>query len=135
MTNDHFQRALVEQRKSNFEALIELEKSSYRSVTLINGAAAVALLAFIGNTWSKGSQGLALAATSIRFAMICFVFGVIAGCGGTILSYLGSHFGLHGAADHNIDKSNRLNRLARISLLVGILFFAVGSIVAVFAFT
>ncbi len=63
--------------------------AALNSATLINGGAAVALLAFLGNLATKaGSLPLALSAAELRRALLAFTVGVA--CAG--FGHVGRHF-------------------------------------------
>lgn len=61
-------------------------QAALKSAILINGGAAVALLAFIGNIWAKGIVPEAV--SSITSAIICFSAGVLAAAFATGTTYL-----------------------------------------------
>jgi len=71
-------------------ATITTGQSALKSALLINGGAAVALLAFIGSSWS--SNKIAEALPDISAALLLYVFGVLAAAvaaGATYLSQAG----------------------------------------------
>lgn len=77
------------QRESDlemFRSVIQAGILALRTPILINGGAAVALLAFIGNIWTKSQS--ASVAGSLTSAMLFFVIGVL--CGG--LATAGTYF-------------------------------------------
>lgn len=65
-------------------------QTALKSAMLINGGAAAAILAFIGNIWAKGTAqaSVALLTKSIAF----FAFGVLVAAFGTGTSYLTQYF-------------------------------------------
>lgn len=75
--------AWVSSRQQNHEhnlemlrATITTGQSALKSALLINGGAAVALLAFIGNVWSSANTSRVL--PEISTALLLYVFGVLA---------------------------------------------------------
>lgn len=73
-----------------FRSVIGYGSATLKSAILINGGAAVALLAFIGNIWNLDvSQGVVSHLTS---AIVYFSFGVLAAAIGTALSYFTQYF-------------------------------------------
>lgn len=67
-------------------ALINLSQNAFKTVILINGGAAVALLAFLGNIWAKdpGLQVVSSLANSISL----FSIGVLIGALGSGMVYV-----------------------------------------------
>lgn len=60
-----------------FKSVIEAGQTALKSATLINGGAAVALLAFLGNLLTKEApKGIMFPIASINYAMAVFVAGV-----------------------------------------------------------
>jgi len=68
-----------------FRSVIAYGQAALKSEILINGGAAVALLAFIGNIWTKGIQPEAV--NFLTSGIAYFSFGVLAGALGTVGSY------------------------------------------------
>ncbi len=68
-----------------FRSVITYGTAALKSAILINGGAAAALLAFIGNVWSKGVAEGAVA--PLTAAITYFSFGVLAAALGTATSY------------------------------------------------
>lgn len=69
-----------------FRSVISYGAAALKSSILINGGAAVALLAFIGNVWNKGLVQASV--TPLMSAIVYFSFGVLAAAIGTAASYL-----------------------------------------------
>jgi hypothetical protein len=70
-----------------FKSVIAASQVALKSAILINGGASVALLAFIGNLWSKGISNSVM--LSLSRVMCIFVLGVFAGalaCGSMYLT-------------------------------------------------
>lgn len=95
-------------------ATIATGQSALKSALLINGGAAVAVLAFIGNVWSNSRAGSLL--PSLSYGLSLFVWGVMsAACaaGATYLSQagFGGEFGIH---------SQRIGRFGMPVAIVGV---------------
>ena len=73
-----------------FRSVIGYGNATLKSAMLINGGAAVALLAFIGNIWVKGVNSDAV--DSLTNGIALFTFGVLAAALGTGGSYLTQYF-------------------------------------------
>ncbi len=68
-----------------FRSVISYGQAVLKSTMLINGGAAVALLAFIGNIWTKGISPESVG--SLTSAIAFFAFGVLVAVFGTVGSY------------------------------------------------
>ena len=80
---------LTEQVES-FKAVLAHGQATLKGAMLINGAAAVALLAFIGNIWTK--EVTKLVATSIAGSIGHFSYGVLFAVLGMAGSYFSQYF-------------------------------------------
>jgi hypothetical protein len=63
-------------------------------VILINGGAAIAILAFLGNVWSK-DEAIRAAVRTIIPVLTCFLFGVAMGVACAGVAYLAQTFFTH----------------------------------------
>jgi hypothetical protein len=68
-------------------------EATLNAATLINGGAAVALLAFLGNLPSKSPPFMALSVSGLSYAMLWFTVGVLAAGLGHLARYLTAFFG------------------------------------------
>jgi hypothetical protein len=73
------------------EAAIKNGESAFRACLLINGGAAISVLAFIGSLASKDVIGVPQLA-AVANSLILFAFGVIAAVAGMALSYFVNYF-------------------------------------------
>lgn len=83
-------------------AVITVGQSALKSALLINGGAAVALLAFIGKIWGQVDTQPVLGVLSV--ALNCYVFGVLSAamaCGATYFSQAG-YSDEFGRASHRV---------------------------------
>lgn len=72
-----------------FRSVIEAGQTALRSLILINGGAAVALLAFLGNVLSKEApKGVQYSVAGLKLAMLTFVLGVGSAGAATAFRYL-----------------------------------------------
>lgn len=74
-----------------FRSVILVGQSALKSIILINGGAAVAMLAFIGNIASKQTLSIQ-AMTSFTQPMLFFAMGVLSGALGTGGTYMSQFF-------------------------------------------
>ncbi len=79
MTSD----PLSEHRIETYKSLIQISVEGFRLLALLNGGAAVALLAYLGNIAAKGMPG-----PDVRWPLACFLLGLVL-CG---LSFFGSYY-------------------------------------------
>lgn len=73
-----------------FRSIISYGAAALKSAILINGGAAAALLAFIGNVWGKGVSSASV--TPLTSAIAYFSFGVLAAAIGTASSYFTQYY-------------------------------------------
>lgn len=71
-----------------FRAVIESGQSALKSLSLINGAAAVALLAFLGTVLQRGIYERGVSVAAVSQAMVVFAVGVLLAGAGFGLRYL-----------------------------------------------
>jgi hypothetical protein len=108
------------------QTLLDLEKGAFKAVTLANGSAIIALLAFLGNVWSKAAPDRVPVSVSLRVAMILFAFGVFTAVAGTVAGYM---------SVLSWPRNKPFQFMTFSSLLVGALAFIAGAIFAVFGLT
>lgn len=101
-----------------FRSVISCGQSALKSATLINGGAAVALLAFIGHVWGKDLSSLVL--NGLSFSLLLFVFGVLCSAIASGTTYLAQAF-----YDGDWDKTAQTINAISILLVLGsyVLFF------------
>lgn len=132
-------RAEHERNLAHYEAIQQLSIEMFRSVIsygqaalkttiLINGGAAVALLAFIGRIW--GSSPSQAAVDSLTNSIVLYSFGVLASAMGTATTYL-TQYSYHSAWK----KTGIAFHIASVLfVLVAFVLFGVGSYEAYVAF-
>jgi len=117
-----------------YKSLMQYGGTVLRFVLLVNGGAALALLTFLGNAVTKSGANL-----DFRWPMACYLIGVIIGGLATCTAYV-TQLALFN------EEMNRQNRFTSRShtfwlnwtiafAVLGILCFAVGSLIAVFKLT
>lgn len=74
----------LEEYKLKFQATVQSGQAALKSAFLINGGAAVALLAFIGNAWTKTQANI----NGLGFPLLLYVFGVLFPAVASGLTYL-----------------------------------------------
>ncbi len=79
-------KADLDQTIAMFNAVIGFAQSALKTSLLVNGAAAIALLSFIGNIWTK--EQTPDVARSLSSALVFFCVGVLAAAVSTVTTYL-----------------------------------------------
>jgi hypothetical protein len=74
----------LEEYKLKFQATVQSGQAALKSAFLINGGAAVALLAFIGNVWTKTQANV----NGLGLPLLLYVFGVLFPAVASGLTYL-----------------------------------------------
>jgi len=77
----------LEEYKLKFQATVQSGQAALKSAFLINGGAAVALLAFIGNVWTKTQANV----NGLGFPLLLYVFGVLFPAVASGLTYLSQY--------------------------------------------
>jgi len=112
--------------------VIEFALAALKGIILINGAAAIAILAFLGNIWDPGHEGANVVVSLIKPAMLSFVVGTTAGIVASASSYLSQMFFLE-VKNKWLGACFRI--LAVLVAIGGIVAFGLGAVWAVDAFT
>ncbi len=114
-------RAINTQHIEMFKSVITMGQSALKSAILINGGAAVALLAFIGKVWGNVDGHIDL--EYLKCGLMLYTFGVLSATIASGFTYLSQWF-YH---RHNLTIGKILN-VAVIVLVIGsYLLFAMGS--------
>lgn len=81
-------KALASTSSEMFKGLINFATLTLRGLILINGAAAIALLAFLGHVWSTGGTNVAIAAQGLVTPIWLFAMGTGLGLLASGLAYI-----------------------------------------------
>lgn len=111
-----------------FKSVITVGANACRAFMIMNGGAAIALLAFLGNIWNKNSTPDAAKGIAISLGVFCF--GVIASgfCAG--FTYLAQSFygnSLLGVNKRWLNAGHFVNALACLSGLLSLFAFGYGA--------
>jgi hypothetical protein len=101
----------LEEYKLKFQATVQSGQAALKSAFLINGGAAVALLAFIGNVWTKTQANV----NGLGFPLLLYVFGVLFPAVASGLTYLSQY-----QYGKSVKDDDRFARSARKINCVGI---------------
>jgi len=119
-----------EKKLETFRSLIQISVSGLRLLAILNGGAAVALLAYLGNVAGKTA-----AVPDMRLSIGCYLFGLVLTGFAFVFSYLTQSrlFNeLMGRAEHGFHE--RWQIAAFVLVVLGLVAFTVGSISAVKSF-
>lgn len=112
-----------------YKSLVALATEGFKFSTLINGGAAVALLAYLGNVAGSNEP-----VPDMRYAMFFFLFGLFL-CGLSIMfAYFTQLKRLNDISQNKNPIPNRWLTLAIITFELNIVSFIVGSFLAVNSF-
>jgi hypothetical protein len=111
-----------------FKSVISAGQNALKSVILINGGAAVALLAFIGSIWNESIDDIAI--KKLLISMAIFVVGVLLGGIAAGLTYL-----VQLSYNHQKNKLGLIfNIITNILVSISYITFVIASIIAFVAF-
>jgi hypothetical protein len=120
--------AIRENFKLKFQATVQSGQAALKSAFLINGGAAVALLAFIGNVWTKIQANV----TGLGFPLLLYVFGVLFPAVASGLTYLCQYQYAKSDEDndHFARSARKINCVSIIFVILSYIFFAIASYLA-----
>ncbi len=111
-----------------FRSVILAGQTALKSAILINGGAAVALLAFIGSVWDKTTNPNVI--KKLLISMVLFVLGVLAGGIASSLTYLIQLLYLN--QKHKL--ATFLNVTSSVLITISYITFVIGAVFAFVAF-
>lgn len=118
----------------SFKAVVQFASTAIKTLLLVNGGAVIAMLALLGNLWTKESNGQVVAqrvAGLLQVPMSLFVAGLVAAAMTAAGAYLSQHF-----FSHKWDRTGRILQWASVAFAAaGIASFAGGAYCAVGAFS
>lgn len=115
-----------------YKSLMQFSGGALKFVLLANGGAAIALLSFVGNLYSKGGMP-----PDIRLAMILFVIGIVLGGVATVTAYM-TQLILYNETLGQLNQDGPRSHgfwlwLSIFLICLGVAVFGAGSLVATFA--
>jgi len=122
--------AQVQSGLEGFRSTVAFAQAALKSSILINGGAAVAILAFIGHIWNKGLSSPIQ--NQISGSLILFFLGVLVSAMATATSYLTQVF-YSELQDHA--RALKWRMISIVLILFSYIFFLTGGIYAYKAFT
>ena len=111
-----------------FEKITDLAQLALKILVLVNGGAAVALLAFIGSNWSP-YYNASLTIIFLASGLGAFSLGVLSGAIAALSAYHAGNYNLF----NNNDLSNKYARRTRIAVRASLLLFFIGIVASIAA--
>ena len=123
---------LEQEQLETYKSLVSLSSLALKTLLLLNGGAAIALLAFLGNTWGRDDV------PDVRASMALFLCGLACAGGATLVGYL-AQLKLYQERRDNSFPSYLRGHVFKLHVAVSLasfsmLVFCVGSYFAVVAF-
>ena len=116
--------------------LIDFARDVLKSVTLINGGAAVALLAFAGSVWSAPEKNPSLDTALISWALGVFALGVFFAGVGIFIGYFTQYYYFRMSIGNSPEGEPKcLHISALVFVGASLLSFAAGTILSIVAFS
>ncbi len=111
-----------------FKATINAGQNAIKSMVIINGGAAVALLAFVGNIWSN--KGNLSGIKGLSWGLLFFVIGVLLAGIVSALTYLAQR----AYSENNSKNGNYINNICIACSSFSFICFLIGTVIAFLTF-
>ena len=111
-----------------FEAAVEFAILALRTLVLVNGAAVIALLTFVGQVWANDQHNGSNMAHVLFWPLLCFVTGLILAVTATLLAYVTQMITTEHGAGFIPPRSKRLRLVAISAAWLSLMAFAAGAV-------
>ena len=111
-----------------FEAAVEFAILAIRTLILINGAAVIALLTFVGQVWANDQHNGSAMAHILFWPLLCFLIGLVMAVLTTMLAYLTQMITTEHGGGSIPPRSKKLRLIAIISSFLSVTGFAAGAV-------
>jgi hypothetical protein len=111
-----------------FEAAVEFAILAIRTLTLVNGAAVIALLTFVGQVWANDQQNGSHMAHILFWPLLCFLMGLVMAVITTLLAYLTQMITTERGGGKIPPESKRLRLVAIVTSFISVTGFAAGAV-------
>ena len=111
-----------------FEAAVEFAILAIRTMNLVNGAAVIALLTFVGQVWANDQHNGSAMAHILFWPLICFLTGLVMAVVTTLLAYLTQMITTEHGGGRIPPQSKRLRLFAIIASGLSVTGFAAGAV-------
>ncbi len=113
---------IVSVKSKEFDAVISFAQTALKIPILINGGAAIAILALMGNTWSESSITTDLAGSLLLFSIGVFMAAISTG-----VLYLTQYLFLASEKIEDFKKAQKLQLTAIILVIISYILFMFGA--------
>ncbi len=111
-----------------FEAAVEFAVLALRTLVLVNGAAVIALLTFVGQVWANDQRNGSGMAHILFWPLIFFLTGLVMALVATILAYITQMITTEHGRGTIPAISKKVRRFAILTAVLSVVCFATGSI-------
>lgn len=111
-----------------FEAAVEFAVLALRTLVLVNGAAVIALLTFVGQVWANDQRNGSSMAHILFWPLIFFLSGLIMALVAIILAYITQMLTTEHGAGTIPAISKKVRRFAILAAVLSVLSFAAGAV-------
>lgn len=111
-----------------FEAAVEFAVLAIRTLVLVNGAAVIALLTFVGQVWANDQYNGSAMAHILFWPLMFFLAGLVLAVVTTLLAYLTQMLTTEHGGGSIPPVSKKLRRFAIVSAILSLMAFAAGAV-------
>ena len=111
-----------------FEAAVEFAILAIRTLILVNGAAVIALLTFVGQVWANDQHNGSHMAHILFWPLLCFLMGLVMAVVTTLLAYLTQMITTEHGGGRIPPRSKKLRLIAIITSFLSVTGFAAGAV-------
>jgi len=111
-----------------FEAAVEFAVLAIRTLVLVNGAAVIALLTFVGQVWANDQHNGSAMAHILFWPLMFFLSGLVLAVITTLLAYLTQMLTTEHGGGVIPPVSKKLRRFAIVSAILSVMAFAAGAV-------
>ena len=111
-----------------FEAAVEFAILAIRTLILVNGAAVIALLTFVGQVWANDQHNGSNMAHILFWPLLCFLIGLVMAVITTLLAYLTQMITTERGKGTIPPESKRLRLVAILASGLSVSAFAAGAV-------
>jgi hypothetical protein len=111
-----------------FEAAVEFAVLALRTLVLVNGAAVIALLTFVGQVWANDQHNGSAMAHILFWPLMLFLVGLIMAVTATILGYITQMLTTEHGGGTIPPVSKKVRRFAIASAVLSLIGFTAGAV-------
>jgi hypothetical protein len=111
-----------------FEAAVEFAILAIRTLVLVNGAAVISLLTFVGQVWANDQHNGSGMAHILFWPLLFFLAGLVLAVTTTLLAYVTQMITVEHGSGFIPPRSKRLRLVAILSAWLSLMAFAAGAV-------